>query len=98
MLTLATMFYTAYMYAASATNMRHNVPPPVVIETGQLYDYKPIESAIYVPSSWHGSCEDQKSLIIEMLYHFNNYRNGNNKMKELTMGNITDKWKCLDDN
>lgn len=83
------------MYVQSAVNMRHSAPPPVIIETGEVYEYKNIESAIYVPSHWEASCYNQEQLVYYMVLHFNNFRNGMTKMKPDTMDTIARKWVCL---
>lgn len=97
MLTLASMIYVAYMWCQETVNMKHGVPMPVTIETGELYSYNDIDSAIYVPHNWNDSCYNQRQVILDMLYHFNNFRNGNNKMKQDTMIETSRKWVCVTD-
>lgn len=97
MLSLATVAWTLYMYVSSSTNMRHNVPPPMIIESGQNYEYNEVESALYIPSNWTASCYNQEQLAYYMVKHFNAFRNGNNRMKPNTMDDIARKWVCIVD-
>lgn len=98
MLGLASMVWAAYMYVASATNMRHNVPPPMVIEkvTGG-WNYDLIYSELDVPTPWKDDCYSQRQLVYYMVLHFNAFRNGNNKMKPDTIDSISRKWVCVTD-
>lgn len=94
---LAALYYTAYMWVGSAVNMRHNVPPPIVIEHGEVYDYKEIESAIMVPDSYSGTCEDQQLFVLSMVMHYNNWRHirKENLMTMKTMDMIASRWVCV---
>lgn len=97
MLTLASMIWAAYLYVADIMHMRHNVPPPVVVETGQEYKYNGIESAMYVPASWNDNCYNQEQTVLKMAEHFNNFRNGKQKLSEDKLIIIAHKWKCVTD-
>lgn len=98
MITLATIAWTAYMYVGSSMNMRHNTPPPIIIESGETYNYAPVESALYVPHDWTASCDNQKQMVYWMGVHFNNFRNGNRKVVEKKLTDMKNAWVCLDDN
>lgn len=96
MLTLASMIWAAFLTVQSDFR-QHNAPPPVVIETGETYNYIEIESAIYVPSNWNDNCYNQQQVIYYMAKHFNGFRNGNNKFSEDKLIQEAHKWKCLTD-
>lgn len=96
MLTLAAMTWAAYMFSRAELHMLHSVPPPVVVERSAVYDYNKIESAIYVPSNWKADCYSEQLVVLEMLNHFNAYRNGNNKLSEVKLDQIASKWVCIE--
>lgn len=96
MLTLAAMTWAAYMFSRSELHMLHSVPPPVIIEVGEKYDYKPLEAAIYVPAGWKDSCEEQQLVVMYMLYHFNNFRNRNAKFNDQMIDSFASEWKCIE--
>lgn len=95
MLTLAAMIWAAWAYVATNLNMLHTVPMPVVIEHGNQYRYEEIYSAIYVPEDWTDSCYNQTQVVSEMIRHFNNFRNRNNKLTEDKMNTLARKWVCV---
>lgn len=84
------------MFSRSNLNMLHSVPPPVVIEVGEKYDYNPIEAAIYVPAGWQDDCDNQQLVIYYMLKHFNNFRNLKYKFSDQNLDYISaTRWKCV---
>lgn len=97
MLTLASMAWAAFMFVATQTGMLHDVPPPMIIETGTKYSYNEIEDALYVPANWTDTCDNQSRVVYYMVRSFNNFRNGKNKLTENKMQEITKKWVCVDD-
>lgn len=97
MLTLASMVWAAWFYVATATNMLHDVPSPVVVQTGKEYKYNDIEAAIYVPLDWDDSCANQQQIVYYMALNFNNFRNGKKKFPDSKLHDIAAKWQCLTD-
>lgn len=95
MLTLASMIWAAYAYVAASMHMEHKVVPMPVTVPGQYYDYNIYEDAIYVPYPWTDNCTDQAMVVYEMAKHFNNFLNGNNKIKQDKLNAIRDNWVCL---
>lgn len=95
MLTLASMVWAAYMFCQDKFHMNGKAPPPVVISEEHIYKYNDIESAIYVPEHWTDSCYNQKQVVFEMATHFNNFRNGNQKVSQQRLIDISNQWVCV---
>lgn len=98
MLTLASMIWAAFFFVADKMNMVHRPTiMPVVISREGEYGYNDIESAIYVPSDWRDDCYDQRMIVYYMAIHYNNYRNGKQKLPATKLDEISREWKCLED-
>lgn len=95
MLTLASMVWAAYMFCRSEMHMVHQVPPPVIIEKGEVYQYDNIYSTITVPADWKDDCKDQKEVVYKMAQHFNDFRNGNQKLSISKLTEVANSWVCI---
>lgn len=99
MLTLASLLWALWGFSAAELHMAKHTPlmPVAIVEEHRGFDYVDIESAIYVPYPYNDSCYSQQQLALQMLKHFNNYRNGRQKFTVEQLDRISRKWVCLTD-